>query len=189
MLDTSTMYKCRLFYYRADAERPLRTESDDPRLKIVPYYKVRPDGTIINYLGKPVKTSVNSRGYVVTTIGNLGAVKTFPVHRLVLYTYSNDEVRKYIDEHPEIQVNHIDGNKQNNSITNLEWCTSQENIEHAIKLGLNVNNDYSSFKEAIFNDFRKGMSVMHAYYKYHDITGGISVSTLRNYQKKALFEE
>ena len=32
------------------------------------------------------------------------------------------------------QVNHKDGNNQNNSITNLEWCTNQQNTEHAKKL-------------------------------------------------------
>lgn len=36
----------------------------------------------------------------------------------------------------ELQVNHKDGNKLNNALNNLEWCTNQENRIHACKFGL-----------------------------------------------------
>lgn len=59
--------------------------------------------------------------------------KFLMVHRLVLETYSP------IENSLNLQVNHIDGNKENNSIENLEWCTQSENQIHAIKNGLKPN--------------------------------------------------
>lgn len=59
-----------------------------------------------------------------------GSKRTYRVHRLVLMAF------KPIENMENLEVNHIDGNKRNNKLENLEWCNSSENQKHAFDLGL-----------------------------------------------------
>lgn len=78
---------------------------------------------ILNY-------SKNNRGYLQVCLTKNGKSKTYIVHRLVAKAFLSNSKSKE-------QVNHIDGNKENNSIDNLEWVTSSENNKHAFITGLN----------------------------------------------------
>lgn len=60
--------------------------------------------------------------------------KLISIHRIVLLTFVPNENAEYLE------INHKDGNKKNNCIENLEWCTRSENMKHAFESGLIKNN-------------------------------------------------
>ena len=71
----------------------------------------------------------NKRGdYIRVVLQGINKPRTsISAHRLVALTFIPNP--KNLPE-----VNHIDGNKQNNKISNLEWCTRSENIRHSLKI-------------------------------------------------------
>ncbi len=72
-------------------------------------------------------TSINKRGYVYITLLKNSIPISKTIHRLVMLVFKGKS---------DLQCNHIDGNKQNNNLNNLEYCTGSENIKHSYKLGL-----------------------------------------------------
>lgn len=79
---------------------------------------------------KILKNSLDKKGYVRVNLFKNGEALTFFVHQLVALTFIQNPLFKD-------QVNHKDGNKLNNCVDNLEWCTNLENIRHAYRTGLN----------------------------------------------------
>lgn len=75
----------------------------------------------------------NGNNYLYVGLGNL---KKSAVHRVVLSSFCG-----YTEGKPE--VNHIDGDKSNNSLSNLEWVSRSENNIHAYRTGLHVPYDMS----------------------------------------------
>lgn len=73
------------------------------------------------YKGKILKFSIGTRGYLKVVLQKERKVKTYNVHRLVAEAFIPNP-----NNLP--QVNHIDENKLNNNINNLEWCSSKYNI-------------------------------------------------------------
>ncbi len=96
------------------------------------YYLVSNTGEIKGVkTGKIRKKNINHEGYyyVSVSLGSRDNKPCIKIHRAVAETFLNN-----LNNYPVI--NHIDGNKMNNSITNLEWCTKQENQNHAVRTGL-----------------------------------------------------
>lgn len=95
-------------------------------------YYITEDGKCYNSItGKFLKGQVNCRnGYFSYNITMPdGKMRRLPAHRLVAIAYIPNPENKR-------EVNHIDGNKLNNCVENLEWVTSSENKYHAFRTGL-----------------------------------------------------
>lgn len=86
-------------------------------------------GRTRSWKGKILNPDIAPNGYYRVTFSINKKRKQFYVHRLIA---------KYFIPNPDNlpQVNHIDGNKLNNSLDNLEWVTAQDNVIHAYKNGL-----------------------------------------------------
>ena len=95
-------------------------------------YEISNLGRIRNIRYKNILKPGNHRdGYLKICLSKNNSKRTFQVHRLVALAFlPKVNGKKY--------VNHKDGNKKNNNVNNLEWCTRSENQKHAYKLGLQV---------------------------------------------------
>lgn len=96
-----------------------------------PNYEISNLGRLRNKKTKHFRTfGNNGKGYMTVQINIDKVTKSFYIHRLV--------ANAFIEKNNLLQseVNHKDGNKKNNCVSNLEWCSSSENKIHAIKLGL-----------------------------------------------------
>jgi hypothetical protein len=100
---------------------------------------------------KKLKPVLRNNGYKFVYINK----KQLAVHRLVAKAFLENPYNKPF-------VNHIDGNKTNNNVKNLEWCTPKENCIHAVKNNLirfnteeHIKKARENIKKATESNFKK----------------------------------
>lgn len=100
-------------------------------------YQVSNRGRVKNKKRKNIlKPKISPDGYLRVGLSKDGHQKFYYIHRLVAQTFIPNP-----DNKP--QVNHINRNKQDNHLWNLEWCTARENQVHRFKY--NSNNDNKKY--------------------------------------------
>lgn len=107
------------------------------------FYEVSNLGNVRSYhFGKTklLKPGINKKGYLCVILSINGVRKTTTVHRLVLQSFNpqKDAFRNHI--------NHINENKKDNRIDNLEWVTAKENNNHGTR---NIRSGMSNRKPVI----------------------------------------
>jgi len=125
------------------------------KIKGFKYYEVSNLGNVrsikrkYNPKTKKLKTFINKGGYLFCYPYSKGVKHTLLVHRVVSIAFIPNPKNKPC-------VNHKDGNKQNNRLNNLEWCTYKENNKHARQNGLSKlkGGDKPKLNQDIANSIR-----------------------------------
>ena len=136
-------------------------------------YAISRDGRILSLLtDQYIRPTVDSHGYLKVSLWKDGEHFTKRLHILV--------AQQFIPNPDNLPVvNHIDGNKLNPHVDNLEWCTQQENVQHAFRTGLTSK---TSDKEVVRGDGRVYSSLTKAA-KDNNITKS-AISKVVNGQRK-----
>jgi len=112
-------------------------------VKSLPRTIIRKDDVSTKLNGKVLNYNINRKGYLMVKISINANSRYMTVHRLVAIAFIPNP-----NNHP--QVNHIDGVKTNNFVNNLEWCTNEYNMQHAIENGL-MNFDSAKLQVSQFS--------------------------------------
>lgn len=153
------------------------------RVKSLPRQVAGPYNSTRMLKEKELKPWVAS-GYLRVTLRKDRKETFAAVHRLVAAAFLPNPNNLNI-------VNHKDGDKLNNSASNLEWCTYSENMRHAFKNGLNGPHSLLSYKEVvdILNRKFQGQRAGYVYQSYKDkiskpgfysVWGGYSYTKIYN---------
>ena len=154
------------------------------RLKDFPNYVLYSDGKLWSDnvsrflvpfpIGKVLKTG--TRDYLAYKLCSNGEEWTVQAHRLVASVFIPNP-----DNLPE--VNHIDGDKKNNCVSNLEWVSRQANIQHAFDTGLNNGEMWQGEKHSRSTYTNEDVEKICKLFSEGVLPKDLAKSTTKEYQK------
>jgi hypothetical protein len=136
------------------------------------FYAVSNIGNVKNLRsGKILSKTLDKDGYLTCAFSFENNKKTKKYHRLVAEAFILNKENKET-------VNHIDGNKKNNNVFNLEWATRKDQMIHAVKIGVQ-----KSFKRKVIctksNKIFESIKEAALFFKINEVTLGLYLRGLR----------
>jgi hypothetical protein len=105
-------------------------------------YEVSNYGNVRNAITQQELKPRDKRGYFQVVLWKKGKRKDVCIHRLVALAFLGKNNKRN-------QVNHIDGNKKNNTLPNLEWVTPKENTDHAFQTGIRTKEKHAELMKKV----------------------------------------
>ena len=134
-------------------------------------YMVNENGQIKSIKKDKILTpKLNHDGYLRIQLWKNNKNVYVAIHRLVAEAFINNPYNKPF-------INHIDGNKSNNNVSNLEWCTQKENIRHAYDTGLaHGRRNEQNVNSKKINVYDKNMNFIKTYPSTMEIERQLNIS-------------
>ena len=139
-------------------------------------YSVSDTGLVKIHIYNKILKPIIQLGYESVVLYRNKKCKAFKVHRLVAMAFIPNPNNLS-------QVNHIDGNKLNNNVNNLEWCTAKQNTHHAINNGLYFSSAHISKCQPIIIKKDKDGNVVDVYKTVTEAATKNHVSRLTIYRR------
>ncbi len=95
------------------------------RVRSLDHESVNRDGVLRRYKGRVLKPAFDADGYLIVGLHKDGKSQTCRIHRLVMQAFTDN-----YNNLP--QVDHKDGDRTNNHIDNLRWCTNEQNVRYSL---------------------------------------------------------